>query len=116
MSNHKLIEAVIRSQLHTDLPIFRSGGTLCVHVEIVEGSRERIQVLRSVAIKRRGGGILKTFTVRRISSGVGVKRTFPLHVLKIEKTEAKRRGKVRHARLYHLHNLCDKAARTQEAH
>ena len=83
MSNHKLIEAVTKSQLRTDLPTFRSGDTLRVHVRIVEGSRERIQVFEGVVIKRRGGGISETFTVRKISSGV--ERTFPLHTPKIEK-------------------------------
>ena len=72
MSNHKLIEAVTKSQLRTDLPTFRTGDTLRVHVRIVEGSRERIQVFEGVVIKRRGGGISETFTVRKISSGVGV--------------------------------------------
>ena len=85
MSNHKLIEAVTKSQLRTDLPTFRTGDTLRVHVRIVEGSRERIQVFEGVVIKRRGGGISETFTVRKISSGVGVERTFPLHS-KIEKS------------------------------
>ena len=87
MSNHKLIEAVTKSQLRTDLPTFRSGDTLRVHVRIVEGSRERIQVFEGVVIKRRGGGISETFTVRKISSGVGVERTFPLHTPKIEKSK-----------------------------
>ena len=100
MSNHKLIEAVTKSQLRTDLPTFRTGDTLRVHVRIVEGSRERIQVFEGVVIKRRGGGISETFTVRKISSGVGVERTFPLHTPKIEKIEVKRRGKVRRAKLY----------------
>ena len=86
MSNHKLIEAVTKSQLRTDLPTFRTGDTLRVHVRIVEGSRERIQVFEGVVIKRRGGGISETFTVRKISSGVGVERTFPLHTPKIEKS------------------------------
>ncbi|MDU3186090.1 MAG: 50S ribosomal protein L19 [Staphylococcus epidermidis] len=102
MSNHKLIEAVTKSQLRTDLPTFRSGDTLRVHVRIVEGSRERIQVFEGVVIKRRGGGISETFTVRKISSGVGVERTFPLHTPKIEKIEVKRRGKVRRAKLYYM--------------
>ena len=114
MSNHKLIEAVTKSQLHTDLPTFRSGDTLRVHVRIVEGSRERIQVFEGVVIKRRGGGISETFTVRKISSGVGVERTFPLHTPKIEKIEVKRRGKVRRAKLYYLRSLRGKAARIQE--
>ena len=114
MSNHKLIEAVTKSQLRTDLPSFRPGDTLRVHVRIVEGSRERIQVFEGVVIKRRGGGISETFTVRKISSGVGVERTFPLHTPKIEKIEVKRRGKVRRAKLYYLRNLRGKAARIQE--
>ena len=87
MSNHKLIEAVTKSQLRTDLPTFRSGDTLRVHVRIVEGSRERIQVFEGVVIKRRGGGISETFTVRKISSGVGVERTFPLHTQKLKKSK-----------------------------
>ena len=114
MSNHKLIEAVTKSQLRTDLPTFRSGDTSRVHVRIVEGSRERIQVFEGVVIKRRGGGISETFTVRKISSGVGVERTFPLHTPKIEKIEVKRRGKVRRAKLYYLRSLRGKAARIQE--
>ncbi|MGC7564021.1 50S ribosomal protein L19 [Staphylococcus epidermidis] len=114
MSNHKLIEAVTKSQLRTDLPSFRPGDTLRVHVRIIEGSRERIQVFEGVVIKRRGGGISETFTVRKISSGVGVERTFPLHTPKIEKIEVKRRGKVRRAKLYYLRSLRGKAARIQE--
>ena len=114
MSNHKLIEAVTKSQLRTDLPTFRTGDTLRVHVRIVEGSRERVQVFEGVVIKRRGGGISETFTVRKISSGVGVERTFPLHTPKIEKIEVKRRGKVRRAKLYYLRSLRGKAARIQE--
>ena len=113
MSNHKLIEAVTKSQLRTDLPTFRTGDTLRVHVRIVEGSRERIQVFEGVVIKRRGGGISETFTVRKISSGVGVERTFPLHT-KNRKIELKRRGKVRRAKLYYLRSLRGKAARIQE--
>lgn len=114
MSNHKLIDAVTQSQLRTDLPSFRPGDTLKVHVRIIEGTRERIQVFEGVVIKRRGGGISETFTVRKISSGVGVERTFPLHTPKIEKIEVKRRGKVRRAKLYYLRSLRGKAARIQE--
>ncbi|WP_240187431.1 50S ribosomal protein L19, partial [Staphylococcus aureus] len=112
--NHKLIEAVTKSQLRTDLPSFRPGDTLRVHVRIIEGTRERIQVFEGVVIKRRGGGVSETFTVRKISSGVGVERTFPLHTPKIEKIEVKRRGKVRRAKLYYLRSLRGKAARIQE--
>ncbi|AVP36897.1 50S ribosomal protein L19 [Staphylococcus felis] len=114
MTNHKLIEAVTQSQLRDDIPSFRPGDTLRVHVRIVEGTRERIQVFEGVVIKRRGGGISETFTVRKISSGVGVERTFPVHTPKIEKIEVKRRGKVRRAKLYYLRSLRGKAARIQE--
>ena len=114
MSNHKLIEAVTQSQLRTDLPSFRPGDTLRVHVRIIEGTRERIQVFEGVVIKRRGGCISETFTVRKISSGVGVERTFQLHTPKIEKIEVKRRGKVRRAKLYYLRELRGKAARIKE--
>ena len=114
MTNHKLIEAVTKSQVRTDLPSFRPGDTLRVHVRIIEGTRERIQVFEGVVIKRRGGGVSETFTVRKISSGVGVERTFPLHTPKIEKIEVKRRGKVRRAKLYYLRSLRGKAARIQE--
>ncbi|XAP99015.1 50S ribosomal protein L19 [Staphylococcus aureus] len=114
MTNHKLIEAVTKSQLRTDLPSFRPGDTLRVHVRIIEGTRERIQVFEGVVIKRRGGGVSETFTVRKISSGVGVERTFPLHTPKIEKIEVKRRGKVRRAKLYYLRSLRGKVARIQE--
>ena len=114
MSNHKLIEAVTQSQLRTDLPSFRPGDTLRVHVRIIEGTRERIQVFEGVVIKGRGGGISETFTVRKISSGVGVERTFPLHTPKIEKIEVPRRGKVRRAKLYYLRELRGKAARIKE--
>ncbi|MBO2818543.1 50S ribosomal protein L19 [Staphylococcus aureus] len=114
MTNHKLIEAVTKSQLRTDLPSFRPGDTLRVHVRIIEGTRERIQVFEGVVIKRRGGGVSETFTVRKISSGVGVERTFPLHTPKNEKIEVKSRGKVRRAKLYYLRSLRGKAARIQE--
>src|SRR5699024_5122414 len=98
----------------TDLPSFRPGDTLRVHVRIIEGTRERIQVFEGVVIKRRGGGISETFTVRKISSGVCVERTFALHTPKIEKIEVKRRGKVRRAKLYYLRELRGKAARIKE--
>lgn len=114
MSNHKLIEAVTKDQLRTDIPNFRSGDTLVVHVRIVEGTRERIQLFEGVVIKRNGGGISETFTVRKISYGVGVERTFPVHTPKIEKIEVKRRGKVRRAKLYYLRALTGKKARIPE--
>lgn len=114
MSNNVLIDAITKDQLRTDLPSFRTGDTLKVHVRIVEGTRERIQVFEGVVIKRRGGGISETFTVRKISYGVGVERTFPIHTPKIEKIEVLRRGKVRRAKLYYLRSLRGKAARIKE--
>ncbi|MDQ0161715.1 50S ribosomal protein L19 [Aeribacillus alveayuensis] len=111
---HKLIQEITKDQLRTDLPDFRPGDTVRVHVKVVEGSRERIQVFEGVVIKRRGGGISETFTVRKISYGVGVERTFPLHTPKIAKLEVVRRGKVRRAKLYYLRNLRGKAARIKE--
>lgn len=112
MSN--ILAEITKDQLRTDLPTFRPGDTVKVHVRIVEGTRERIQVYEGVVIKRRGGGISETFTVRKISYGVGVERTFPVHTPKIEKLEVIRRGKVRRAKLYYLRNLRGKAARIKE--
>ncbi|HEY9576983.1 MAG TPA: 50S ribosomal protein L19 [Pseudobacillus sp.] len=111
---HKLIQELTKEQLRTDLPAFRPGDTVRVHVKVVEGTRERIQVFEGVVIKRRGGGVSETFTVRKISYGVGVERTFPIHTPKIEKIEVTRRGKVRRAKLYYLRNLRGKAARIKE--
>ena len=107
----KLIEDVTKEQLKTDLPSFRPGDTVRVHVKVIEGTRERIQLFEGVVIKRRGGGISETFTVRKISYGVGVERTFPVHTPKIAKLEVLRRGKVRRAKLYYLRKLRGKAAR-----
>ena len=112
MSN--IITEITKEQLRTDLPTFRPGDTVRVHVKVVEGTRERIQVYEGVVIKRRGGGISETFTVRKISYGVGVERTFPVHTPKIAKLEVIRRGKVRRAKLYYLRNLRGKAARIKE--
>jgi large subunit ribosomal protein L19 len=109
-----LIQELTKEQLRTDLPNFRPGDTLKVHVKVIEGSRERVQLFEGVVIKRRGGGISETFTVRKISYGVGVERTFPLNTPKIEKIEVARRGKVRRAKLYYLRNLRGKAARIKE--
>ena len=109
-----LIQEITQDLLRKDIPSFRPGDTLKVHVKVIEGSRERIQLFEGVVIKRRGGGISETFTVRKISYGVGVERTFPLHTPKIEKIEVARRGKVRRAKLYYLRALRGKAARIQE--
>ncbi|MDI7741640.1 50S ribosomal protein L19 [Lysinibacillus fusiformis] len=112
MSN--IITEITKEQLRSDLPSFRPGDTVRLHVKVVEGTRERIQLFEGVVIKRRGGGISETFTVRKISYGVGVERTFPVHTPKITKLEVIRRGKVRRAKLYYLRNLRGKAARIKE--
>ncbi|WP_159886993.1 50S ribosomal protein L19 [Paenibacillus puerhi] len=109
-----LIQEITKELLRSDIPNFRAGDTLKVYVKVIEGSRERIQLFEGVVIKRRGGGISETFTVRKISYGVGVERTFPLHTPKIDKIEVARRGKVRRAKLYYLRGLRGKAARIQE--
>lgn len=110
----KLIEDITKGQLKSDLPAFRSGDTVRVHVKVIEGTRERIQIFEGVVIKRRGGGISETFTVRKISYGVGVERTFPVHSPKIAQIEVIRHGKVRRAKLYYLRDLRGKAARIKE--
>jgi large subunit ribosomal protein L19 len=100
--------------LRTDLPAFRPGDTVKVHVRVVEGNRERVQVFQGVVIARSGGGIRETFTVRKISFGVGVERTFPLHSPSIAKLELVQRGRVRRAKLYYLRDLRGKKARIRE--
>ena len=109
-----LIAEITKDQLRSELPQFRAGDTVRLHVRIVEGTRERIQIFEGVVIKRRGGGISETFTVRKISNGVGVERTFPVHTPKIEKIDVVRRGKVRRAKLYYLRSLRGRAARIKE--
>ncbi|WP_307335201.1 50S ribosomal protein L19 [Caldalkalibacillus uzonensis] len=111
---HPVIRELEKEQLREDIPQFRAGDTVRVHVKVVEGQRERIQVFEGVVIRRRGTGISETFTVRKISNGVGVERTFPLHSPKIETIEVVRRGKVRRAKLYYLRKLQGKAARIKE--
>lgn len=112
--SQELLNSIVKDQLKTDLPEFKAGDTVKVHVRIVEGDRERIQLFEGVVIKRRGGGISETFTVRKISYGVGVERTFPVHTPKIEKIDVVRRGRVRRAKLYYLRDLRGKAARIKE--
>jgi large subunit ribosomal protein L19 len=109
-----IVQMIAQEQLRRDLPQFKPGDTLRVHVKVREGSRERIQVFEGIVIKRRGAGISETFTVRKISYGVGVERTFPLHSPKIDKIEVVRQGRVRRAKLYYLRNLTGKAARIKE--
>mgnify|MGYP000879935574 CR=1 FL=1 len=112
MSN--VIDVIEQEQLKPNAPVIRPGDTVQVHVKVVEGSRERIQVFEGVVIKIKGGGIRETFTVRRVAYGVGVERTFPLHSPRIDKIVVKRHGKVRRAKLYYLRNLTGKAARIKE--
>lgn len=112
MSN--IITEITKEQLRTDMPAFRPGDTVSIDVKVVEGTRERIQKFEGVVIKRRGGGISETFTVRKISYGVGVERTFPVNTPKIAALKVTRRGKVRRAKLYYLRSLRGKAARIPE--
>ncbi|AHV97896.1 MULTISPECIES: 50S ribosomal protein L19 [Paenibacillus] len=109
-----ILQEITQEQLRKDIPSFRPGDTLKVHVKVIEGTRERIQLFEGVVIKRRGGGISATFTVRKISYGVGVERTFPINSPKIDKIEVIRYGKVRRAKLYYLRELRGKAARIKE--
>ncbi len=109
-----LIDVIEQEQIKSNIPKFYPGDTVQVHVKVVEGTRERIQVFEGVVIRRKGGGIRETFTVRRIAYGVGVERTFPLHSPKIEKIVVVRHGKVRRAKLYYLRKLTGKAARIKE--
>ncbi|NLP17468.1 MAG: 50S ribosomal protein L19 [Firmicutes bacterium] len=111
-----VIKALEGKQMRKDLPEFNPGDTIRVHVKVVEGSRERIQVFEGVVIARKSGGLRETFTVRRVSYGVGVERTFPLHSPRIAKIEVIRRGRVRRAKLYYLRKLHGKAARIKERH
>ena len=105
---------VEQAYLRDDVPDFQAGDTVKVHVRVVEGNKERIQVFQGVVIARRGGGTRETFTVRKISGGIGVERVFPLHSPVIDKIEVARRGKVRRAKLYYLRGLRGKAARIEE--
>jgi large subunit ribosomal protein L19 len=111
---HTAIAELEQAQLRSDIPDFRPGDTLKVHVRIQEGNRSRIQLFQGIVIRRQGGGVRETFTVRKISYGVGVERTFPVHSPSIEKIEAVTRGRVRRAKLYYLRELRGKAARIRE--
>ena len=109
-----VMEMVEREQFRTDLPDFRVGDTIRVHVKIVEGDKERIQPFEGVVIRKKKGGIRSTFTVRKISYGIGVERIFPFHSPRIEHIDVVGRGKVRRAKLFYLRNLKGKAARIRE--
>ena len=110
----KLIDAIDSQSLRDDVPDFRPGDSVKVHVKVVEGNRSRIQVFAGVVISRTGDGIRQSFTVRKVSFGVGVERTFPLHSPIIDKIEIERQGDVRRAKLYYLRGLRGKAAKIKE--
>jgi large subunit ribosomal protein L19 len=108
------LDSVDAKSLKTDIPAFRPGDTVKVHVKVVEGTRSRIQVFQGVVIRRQGGGVRETFTVRKVSFGTGVERTFPVHTPIIEKIELVTRGDVRRAKLYYLRDLTGKKAKIKE--
>ena len=109
-----ILDKVDAAQLRDDIPKFRPGDTVNVHVKVIEGDKSRIQVFKGVVIRRQNGGIRETFTVRKISFGIGVERTFPVHSPNIDKIEVVSRGKVRRAKLYYLRNLRGQAAKIKE--
>lgn len=109
-----ILDKVDAAQLRDDIPEFRAGDTLDVHMKVIEGSKSRVQVFRGVVIKRQGSGIRETFTVRKVSFGIGVERTIPVHSPNIDKIEVLSRGKVRRAKLYYLRDRHGKAAKIRE--
>jgi large subunit ribosomal protein L19 len=114
MPSGNVIDAIEAEQLRSDVPSFRPGDTVKVHVKVVEGEKERIQVFEGVVLRRANGRNRETFTVRKVSYGIGVERTFPVHSPRIDKIEVLTRGRVRRAKLYYLRDLSGKAARIQE--
>ncbi|SDX68464.1 LSU ribosomal protein L19P [Modestobacter sp. DSM 44400] len=108
------LDALDAESLRDDIPEFRPGDTVKVHVRVIEGNRSRIQVFQGVVIRRQGGGIRETFTARKVSFGVGVERTFPVHTPVVERIEVVTRGDVRRAKLYYLRELRGKAAKIKE--
>ena len=110
----EILKNIEMMQLRQDIPIFKPGDTVRVHVKVIEGTRERIQVFEGTVIARNGSGVRETFTVRRVSYGVGVERIFPVHSPRVDKIEVMRRGRVRRAKLYYLRNLTGKAARIRD--
>ena len=109
-----LTDIIDNANLRTDVPDFSPGDTLKVHVRVIEGNKERVQVFQGVVIKRQGSGVHETFTVRKLSYGVGVERTFPVHTPIIDKIEVHTRGDVRRAKLYYLRDRIGKAAKVKE--
>ncbi|QNM14685.1 MULTISPECIES: 50S ribosomal protein L19 [Fusobacterium] len=110
----KLIQLVEKDYLRTDIPQFKAGDTLAVHYKVVEGNKERIQIFEGVVIRVNGGGIAKTFTIRKISAGVGVERIIPVNSPRIDKIDVLKIGKVRRSKLYYLRGLSGKKARIKE--
>ena len=108
------LDAIDAASLRTDIPAFRPGDTVKVHVRVIEGNRSRIQVFQGVVIRRQGDGIRETYTVRKVSFGTGVERTFPVHAPTVEKIELITRGDVRRAKLYYLRELRGKKAKIKE--
>ena len=108
------LDIIKASQIKEDIPDFKAGDTVAVHVKVIEGDKERIQIFKGVVLQRRGSDVNATFTVRKVSDGVGVERVFPLHSPKLDKIEILRRGRVRRAKLFYLRGLKGKAARIEE--
>ena len=111
---NEIIRTLEREQLRTDIPAFRVGDTVRVFVKVVEGSRERLQAFEGTVIARRNGSVRETFTVRRVSYGIGVERTFPMHSRRVDRVEIVRHGRVRRAKLYYLRDRVGKAAKLRE--
>lgn len=112
--NIEIIKKIEKDNMKNEVPKFNVGDTVKVHVKVVEGKRERIQIFEGLVLKKQNGGISETFTVRKISYGIGVERTFPIHSPKIEKVEVVRRGKVRRARLHYIRDRVGKATKVKE--
>lgn len=108
------LDFIDKASMRDDIPAFRAGDTVEVHVKVIEGTKERVQVFKGIVIRRQGGGVRETFTARKISFGVGVERTFPVHSPNVDKIEVISRGDVRRAKLYYLRALRGKAARIKE--
>ncbi|HBE79388.1 MAG TPA: 50S ribosomal protein L19 [Firmicutes bacterium] len=109
-----VIDTIEREQMRNDIPSFEPGDSVKVHVKVVEGGKERIQLFEGVVIRRSHGGLKETFTVRKVSQGIGVERTFPVHSPMLEKIEIAHKGKVRRAKLYYLRERSGKSARIEE--
>jgi len=112
--NIKIIDQIDKEQMRFDMPDFRVGDTVRVHNRIIEGNKERIQIFEGVVIRRKNGGMAASYTVRKVTHGVGVEKTFPLHSPRVEKVDVVTRGKVRRSKLYYLRSLRGKAARIKE--